>query len=54
MGAVSRVDWLVAREVLSLALVIVAIVSSVMFVFRIFAFAEYVFASQDALATVFL
>lgn len=54
MRGLSRVDWLVAREILSLALVIIAVLSSVMFVFRIFAFADYVFMSQDGLATVLL
>jgi lipopolysaccharide export LptBFGC system permease protein LptF len=54
MQVLSRIDWYITREIISLALVIVAVVSSVMFVFRIFAFADYVFLSQDALSTVFL
>jgi lipopolysaccharide export LptBFGC system permease protein LptF len=50
----SRIDFLYAREILSLTAVFVASVSSVMFVFRILAYADFVFVSQDSLSTVIL
>ncbi len=50
----SKIDQLYAREILSLTFVIVAAVSSVMFVFRIFAYADYVFLSGNGIATLIL
>ena len=54
MTVLSKIDQLYAREILSLTFVIVAAISSVMFVFRIFAYADYVFLSGNGIATLIL
>ncbi len=50
----SKIDQLYAREILSLTFVIVAAISSVMFIFRIFAYADYVFLSGNGIGTLIL
>lgn len=50
----SRIDFLYAREIVSLTAVFVASVSSVMFVFRLLAYADFIFVSQESLATIAL
>lgn len=50
----SRIDFLYAREIVSLTAVFVASVSSVMFVFRLLAYADFIFVSQDSLSTIAL
>ncbi len=54
MTHLSRIDLLFAKEIVSLCLVIMASVSSVMFVFRIYAYADFIILSQDGLATLIL
>lgn len=54
IGLLSKFDLIYGKDVLRLTLVIVASVSSIMFVFRLFAFADFISLSQDGAATLVL
>ncbi|MCA2959984.1 MAG: LptF/LptG family permease [Silvanigrellales bacterium] len=54
MPFAARLYWYVTKEILSLTLIIMAALSSVMFLFRILAYADYIFVSEEGLLSVFM
>ena len=49
-----RLYWYMAKEVLSLTFVIMAALSSVMFLFRLLGYAEYIFVSEEGLLSILM
>ena len=54
MPFAARLYWYITKEILSLTLIIMAALSSVMFLFRILAYADYIFVSEEGLLSVFM
>jgi lipopolysaccharide export LptBFGC system permease protein LptF len=50
----ARLYWYITKEILSLTVIIMAALSSVMFLFRLLAFADYIFVSEEGLLSVFM
>gem|GEM_PF-647460 len=49
-----RLFWFMTKEVVSLTLVVMAALSSIMFLFRLLAFADYIFISEEGLLSILM
>lgn len=54
MPFAARLYWYVTKEILSLTIIIMAALSSVMFLFRLLSYADYIFISEEGLLSVFM
>lgn len=54
MRVLKKIHSLIAGDILSLTFIIIAALTSVMFIFRVLGYAEYIFSSKDSLAVVIM